>query len=182
MLLRNEGTNGFRLFSFPFVAGRATGGVTFRVVPDTKGMDLAVSYADRKGTLYRDQLRGVYKHEPLEAMPAGARALHAEDIDNDSWIDLAFATPGGAVLALNRNGEFEARTVSGSSPAPLALADVENRGLMDLVAHNAVHRNLGLARLASARTPAGSCPRRARARSCGRRCRRPRGCGSPPGT
>ena len=44
----------------------------FRVVPDTKAMDLAVAYADHKGVLYRDRLRGVFQASPLDAVPAGA--------------------------------------------------------------------------------------------------------------
>ena len=39
--------------------------------------------------------------------------------------------------------------------AAIAFADLENRGLSDLVASNAVYRNLGLAQLAPAKTPAG---------------------------
>ena len=57
---------------FPFAPGQALDAVAFRTVPDTKGIDLAVSYADREGVLYRDQLRGEFKAEPLDALPAGA--------------------------------------------------------------------------------------------------------------
>lgn len=155
-LLRNEG-QAFADYTshFPFASGRAIAAAPFRVVPDTKATDLAVSYVGGAGVLYRDQMRGVYTAEPLAALPAGAKALRPVDIDNDSWIDLAFASPAGVALVLNREGKFQ------SAPAPLArgsafeFTDLENRGFSDLVAGSAVYRNLGLVKFASAGTPAG---------------------------
>jgi tetratricopeptide (TPR) repeat protein len=154
MLLRNEG-EAFADYTahFPFVPGRAIAAAQFRVVPDTKTADLAVSYADRPGVLYSDQMRGVYASSTLAVLPAGAKSLRPVDIDNDSWIDLAFSAPSGIGIALNREGKFGA--------APLApggafeFIDLENRGISDLVAGNAVHRNQGLAKLAAAGTPDG---------------------------
>ena len=75
VLLRNEGEAGFHDYSaqFPFVAGRALDAVALRVIPDTKGIDIAVSYTDRPGVLYRDQLSGVFQAVPCRPWPAGAR-------------------------------------------------------------------------------------------------------------
>ena len=72
VLLRNEGETGFADYTahFPFARGHAISAAAFRVVPDTKGIDLAVSYADRKTVLYRDRLRGVFEAAPLDAVPA----------------------------------------------------------------------------------------------------------------
>jgi len=147
VLLRNEGDAGFADYTahFPFVHGHAISGATFRVIPDTKGIDLAVSYSDRKGTLYRDQLRGVFEATPLDAIPAGATGLHAIDVDNDSWIDLAFRTPESVQLAINHRGLFETRSTAATGP--FVFADLENRGLADLIAGKAVYRNQGLAEL-----------------------------------
>ena len=154
VLLRNEGEAGFADYTahFPFVHGHAISAATVRVVPDTKGIDLAVSYADRKGVLYRDQLRGVFEATPLDALPAGATGLHAIDVDNDSWIDLAFRTHAGVSLAMNRRGAFEPRSTAASGP--FVFADLENRGLDDLIAGGAVYRNQGLAELAKSKSPA----------------------------
>jgi hypothetical protein len=100
-------------------------------------------------------MRGVFQAAPLDALPAGARSLHAVDIDNDGWVDLGFTSPAGVLLARNRKGGFE--TVS--TPAPgaggIAFVDLENRGFADLVANNAVYRNQGLAKLSAGKIPAG---------------------------
>ncbi|MGH9631614.1 MAG: tetratricopeptide repeat protein, partial [Bryobacteraceae bacterium] len=55
-LLRNQGDAGFhdRTADFPFVEGEALDAAWFRLVADTKGMDLLVSYKEREGVLYRD--------------------------------------------------------------------------------------------------------------------------------
>jgi len=154
VLLRNEGEAGFADYTahFPFARGHVTSAVAFRVVPDTKGIDLAVSYRDREAVLYRDQLRGVFEATPLSAVPQGAADLTPFDLDNDSWIDLAFRTPQGVALALNRQGTFESRPAAASGP--FVLSDLENRGLADLIAGNAVYRNQGLAELAKSPAPA----------------------------
>src|ERR1039458_5409370 len=122
-------------------------------MPDTKAFDLAVSYADRKGVLYRDQLRGVYEAAALDAIPAKAHGLRAFDLDNDGRIDLAATTPEGVVLALNRQGMFEAQTTHASGA--FLFSDLENRGFADLVAGGQIYRNLGLHRFAQPLTPSG---------------------------
>ena len=112
------------------------------MVPDTKGIDLAVSYAEHKAVLYRDELRGVFEATPLAVVPPGAHAFRSADINNDSWIDLAFRTTGGVALALNRDGKFELQSTPASGP--YAFADFEDRGFSDLAASRAVYRNQGL--------------------------------------
>ncbi|MGE5488617.1 MAG: FG-GAP-like repeat-containing protein [bacterium] len=144
VLLRNEGGGKFAEAKFSFEKGRAIAAVTFRVVPDSKGWDLAVSYADRPGVLYRDRMRGVYTAEPLDAVPAGARALQAIDVDNDSWTDLAWSAAGGPGIAVSQKGRFSA--VSAPAVKGRALfADVENRGIEDLIAGGVAYRNEGRA-------------------------------------
>jgi tetratricopeptide (TPR) repeat protein len=156
VLLRNEGDAlADHTSHFPFVQGRVTDAVPFRVVPDTKATDLAVSYADRAGVLYSDQMRGVYTSGPLAALPAGAKSLRSVDIDNDSWIDLAYTAPSGVGVALNREGRFRAAPAPYAPASAFEFADLENRGVSDLVAGNSVYRNLGLTKFAAARVPAG---------------------------
>ena len=154
-LLRNDGKSGFEDYSshFPFAAGEAVDAVAFRVVPGTKGLDLAVSYADRKGVLYRDRLGGDFERAPLEAIPPKAGGLAAIDIDNDGWIDLAATIPQGVLLARNRKGKFQAQITAASGS--FGFSDLENRGFADLVSRNLVYRNLGLARLAKPVSPPG---------------------------
>jgi len=90
-LMRNDGAAGWsdHTADFPFAAGRALDAVAFDVIADSQGVDLAVSYQDHPGILYRDRLAGHYTAEPLPALPAGARALAAYDFDGDGWTDLA---------------------------------------------------------------------------------------------
>jgi hypothetical protein len=158
VLMRNEGQSRFRDYSshFPFAPGRAIDGVSFRVMPDTKGIDLAVSYADRKSVLYRDELRGVFKATPLDAIPLGATALRAADVDNNGWLDLAFRMTGGVALAVNREGKFEAQQTPASGP--FAFLDFENRGFLDLAGGRAVYRNEGLTRFGPGRMLAEAPP------------------------
>ncbi len=154
-LMRNRGDGTWEDYSphFPFVSGDALDAVAFRVVPDSKGTDLAVSFADRSGVLYRDQLRGVFESAPLDAVPARAAGLRAIDIDNDSWNDLAFTAGDSVSLALNRAGKFE-RQATGASGA-FMFADLEDRGFADLVAGNMVSRNQGLAQFGKPLAPGG---------------------------
>jgi len=147
VLLRNQGDGSFEDYTshFPFGWASVLDAVAFRSFPGARGIDLAFSYAYRKGILYRDQLRGNFKAETIEALPANSTRLHAIDIDNDSWVDLAFSTSAGVALALNRQGRFQAMTTPANGT--YTFADLENRGLFDLVAANGVLRNQGLARL-----------------------------------
>lgn len=132
-LLRNQGPAGWsdETARFPFVQGSATAAAVLDVVPDSQGIDLAVAYADRSGVIYRDRLGAVYEAEPLEAIPAGARFLLAEDADQDGWTDLI--APGRLV----RNEQsLRGRLATGSAlpgSGPYVLADLDNRGVASLI-------------------------------------------------
>jgi len=155
VLLRNQGNGSFEDYTshFPFAAGRVLDAVAFRSVPDARGIDLAVSFADRKGVLYRDQLRGSFAAEALDVLPANSAGLRAIDIDNDSQVDLAYSTSAGVSLAWNRHGRFQA--IAAPANGTYTFGDLENRGLLDLVATNGVLRNQGMARLSTPVRPAG---------------------------
>ncbi|HEX7180896.1 MAG TPA: FG-GAP-like repeat-containing protein, partial [Thermoanaerobaculia bacterium] len=64
-LLRNQGTGGWsdETARLPFEKGKALSAAVLDLVADTQGMDLAVSYADRPGVIYRDRLGGKYEAE-----------------------------------------------------------------------------------------------------------------------
>ena len=73
----------------------------------------------------------VYEAEPLEAIPAGAPFLLAEDADHDGWTDLL--APGR--LVRNEQGP-RGRLVAGPElpgSGPYVLADLDNRGTASLV-------------------------------------------------
>jgi len=143
VLLRNNGEAGFsdETALFPFVKGRAIDGAMIDLIADTNGMDLAVSYADRSGVIYRDRLLGRYEAVPLDTLPAGALGLTAYDVNNDSWTDLA----AGGTLLLNHQGKLE--PLAGlQAKGPLSFVDLEERGAGDVVAGNGIFRNLGLER------------------------------------
>jgi tetratricopeptide (TPR) repeat protein len=151
-LMRNDGAAGWsdHTADFPFAAGRALDAVTLDLVADTQGVDLAVSYQDHPGVLYRDRLGGRYTAEPLPALPAGAHALAAYDFDGDGWTDLAALAggaggtsgggrggpggsagsggpsgPDGVVLLWNRGGQL---TAAGSAGAAAALPAAAQAG------------------------------------------------------
>jgi tetratricopeptide (TPR) repeat protein len=154
-LLRNEGPAGFHDYTahFPFASGHPIDALLFRLIPDTKGIDLLVSYADHNAVLYRDQLRGVFEATPVDAIAAGAAALHASDIDNDTWIDLAFSGPARVMLAMNRQGRLTAEPTPAPAAPAVAFADLENRGFSDLIASNEAYRNQGFGKFAAGKTP-----------------------------
>ena len=143
-LLRNDGNSAFEDYTahFPFAPGHAVDAILLRAIPDSKAFDLAVSYADRKAVLYRDQLQGVYQATPLDAIPAKAAGLRAIDLNNGGWMDLAATTPAGVLVAANRQGKFEALSTAASGA--FIFSDVENRGYADLISGGNVYRNLGL--------------------------------------
>jgi tetratricopeptide (TPR) repeat protein len=160
-LVRNDGAAGWsdHTGDFPFAAGRALDAVTFDLMADSQGVDLAVSYQDHPGVLYRDLLGGHYAAEPLPALPAGVPALAAYDFDGDGWTDLAAATPAGALVLWNRGGRLAAgpkldgaaggpaggAPAAGAPRAPvviaaLAVADFANRAAADLVTGGGIYR------------------------------------------
>jgi tetratricopeptide (TPR) repeat protein len=148
-LVRNNGAAGFSddTAAFPFVRGIAIDAAAIDLIPDTNGVDLAVSYRDHAGVLYRDRLLGKYEAVALDALPAEAKGLTAFDVNNDSWTDLA----ADGLLLLNHQGKLEPMARL-EARGPLAFVDLGNRGIADMLAANGVFRNLGLDRFE--KTPA----------------------------
>jgi len=143
-LLRNQGEAGKvdRTADFPFAEAAATGGMTFRAVYETKGMDLILIHPNKGAVLYRDQLAGRYKAEPLP--PIGLP--QAFDLANRAEMDLLHA---GGILK-NREGKFT--PVPG--PGGLTAADLEGRGMLDLVTPQGILRNEGNYHWGALTTPA----------------------------
>ena len=145
VLMRNNGTAGFsdETASFPFVTGKALDAVVMDLDANGNGMDLVVSYADRSGVVYRDKLEGKYAAEPLEALPAGTKSILARDFNNDGWTDLVASGPSGTTSLINRDGKLEKGPVTLPAAGALALADLENRGVAELLLDMEVYRNRG---------------------------------------
>ena len=133
-LLRNEGADGFRdeTKRFPFAPGKAVAAAALHVMSDTQGVDLAVTYADRPGTVYRDRLGGTFEAVATPELPAGAPLL-AVDANGDGWTDLA----AGAAVLLNNRGQRGQRgktwTVEEAPALPYVSVDLDNRGKAVLV-------------------------------------------------
>jgi tetratricopeptide (TPR) repeat protein len=153
VLLRNQGAAGFvdRTSDFPFVSGAPLSGAVLRVLADTKGFDLVVSYEDRPAVLYRDRLQGRYVSEDIAALATASRNLLPVDLNNDGYIDIAHSSGQHTKILWNRTGRLdEVETVSDSADTP-AFIDLENRGWLDLVVGGAIHRNEGKGKLGEAR-------------------------------
>jgi Tfp pilus assembly protein PilF len=142
-LMRNDGRAGFSDHSadMPFVSGRAVDAIVFDMVNNTMGHDVAVSYADRPGVVYRDLLGGKYRAIDLPALPAGSRSLVARDIDYDGWLDLLAAGPSGPIVLLGHDAGFTPARVTAPRSSSLLAADFENRAVADLVSGGVVLRN-----------------------------------------
>ena len=139
-LLRNNGEAGFSEQEFPFAEGEALSAARIDLIADTQGMDIAVSYADRPGVLYRDFLAGKYRPQDLDAVPAGSRML-AFDFTNDGWTDLAAWGKEAVLLANDQHKGFTVSTVDAAGA--LAFIDAENRGVSELAGAGGVWRNRG---------------------------------------
>lgn len=126
VLLRNQGTAGFvdRSADFPFQAGEAMDAVPFRLMKDSKSLDVVVSYADHTGVTYRDDLAGHYSAEPVSALPSGARGLRVADVNHDGWLDVVFSSGG----LINKQGKLEAGQGSGDLASVDADFDGDGRG------------------------------------------------------
>ncbi len=142
VLMRNQGPAGDQPAEFPFVEGEALSGATFRVVPDTKGFDILITYAAHNAVLYRDKLQGNYTAE-LIAVPQKATNVATADLNNDGWIDVVYAEQDGTHVAWNRNGKFEPAAAISSARSAFTFADLENRGTLDIVFGREVLRNNG---------------------------------------
>ena len=100
----------------------------FDRVNNTMGHDLAVSYADRRGVIYRDLLAGKYRADGLPELPAGTNSLAAQDVNDDGWLDLVAAGPAGPLVLLGREDRFMSSQATGPPSQSIALADFDNRG------------------------------------------------------
>ncbi|MEZ5399606.1 MAG: tetratricopeptide repeat protein [Bryobacteraceae bacterium] len=147
-VLRNQGETGFeeRAGDFPFATGKATGAVAFRVVADTKGSDVVVSYADRPAALYQDRLAGKFEQRAFAAIPQGAKVTTAIDADHSGSMDIVFEHDGKGGILYNKGAFNDARSLrfqGAARPgwkAPLAVADFGNRGVFDVLAGGELHR------------------------------------------
>ena len=130
VLLRNDGANGWedRTEDFPFVAGSPLDAVSSRLVHDTKGFDVVVSYKDHAGVLYRDQLGGIYRAQELPALPAGATNLTAADLNNDQSLDILYRAAGGVEILENTGIELKPARQILDKNTPFVVADFANRG------------------------------------------------------
>ena len=121
-LLRNNGEAGFsdETKRFPFVAGRALDAVRFDLEPDTPGFDLAVSYADRAGVLYRDS-PGRHVCSAGHPGTSGGRARPRGGRCESRWPHRpARACRRAGLLLVNRDAKFQPkpRRSSPNSPSP----------------------------------------------------------------
>src|ERR1022692_3294416 len=136
-LLRNNGDAGFsdETPRFPFAKGRALDAVRFALEPDTQAVDLVVSYADRAGVLYRDNLGGTYTAQDLAELPAGANGLLAGDVKRDGRTDLGARLPDGkGLLLINRDGKFHPEASPKLTEFPFVqTVDFEGKGRGDRV-------------------------------------------------
>ncbi|MBI5083921.1 MAG: VCBS repeat-containing protein, partial [Acidobacteria bacterium] len=150
-LLRNQLPQGFaeRTADIPFVTGKALSAAVTRIIPDTKSHDLVITYADRPAVLYKDRLGGKYEPSSLAAVPSGATALLSADLDNDSFPDLIWSS--GA--ALNRDGAVT--SVPWQPRGSFALADLESRGLLDVLASDGFYRNNAQGRFTATQNATG---------------------------
>jgi hypothetical protein len=151
-LLRNNGQTGFsdQTADFPFVGGHPLDARVFDLTDATSGHDVVVAYADRGGVIYRDRLAGKYDVIPVDALRPGARGLQAQDLDADGSLDLVAGGAPGLTILMNRGNRFEAAALP-SPPAARAvvLADLENRGVTDVLADGVVLRNLATGHFAA---------------------------------
>ncbi|MEM1207060.1 MAG: FG-GAP-like repeat-containing protein [Acidobacteriota bacterium] len=145
-LARNKGEAGFdeQTAQFPFAEGKAVAAARFDVVSDTQGADIAVSYTGKGGVLYRDRLGGNYEAVPLRSIPAGAKHLLGADVDHDGWTDLVAVTADRmAVLINSQRQTFRPTRGPAGAGAPMVFADLENRGVPELMTGAGLFRNLG---------------------------------------
>lgn len=151
VLLRNNGAAGWSKAEFPFAKGAAAGGAIYELIADTNVTDVVIAYADRAPVLYRDKLFGKYEAVPLDLMPSGATSLAIADFNNDGFMDVAAATAAKTVVAINHDGKLAVSATIEGARAPIVAADLDNRGVADLIAANGHYRNQGLGKFAAAK-------------------------------
>jgi hypothetical protein len=120
VLMRNNGNGKFEehTTSFPFAKGDALDAVVFAIRGDTAARDVAVSYADRPGTLYTDKLNGIFEAIDLPAISSGTSSLDVQDFDHDGFLDLVASRP--EIFAIrNVSGKLTLATEAKLAPSPL---------------------------------------------------------------
>lgn len=145
VLLRNDGSAGFsdQTSRFSFISGRAIDAAAFELVPDKNESDLAVQYDDGRIVIYQDQLLGHYQANPLSETVPGASGIQAFDLNNDGWPDLILSSATGPHVLINDHGKLIDRNPDIKQSGPVAISDLANRSLADIVVNNAVYRNNG---------------------------------------
>jgi Tfp pilus assembly protein PilF len=145
VLLRNDGNAGFsdQTSGFPFVAGRVIDAAVFDLVPDNNETDLAALYEDGSMVIYHDQLLGHYQAQPLSQRIVGGSALQARDINNDGWTDLIAMSSAGLRLLINDHGKLLDGPAGPPEKGAMALVDLANRSLADVVVNGSIYRNMG---------------------------------------
>ncbi len=148
MLLRNNGRSGFTDYSdrFPFQPGEALDATLYDLVRDAEVMDLAVAYKDSPIVIYRDRLGGHYEAHSLSDPLPGIKSIEAFDLNNDGWTDLAGLSDSEVFVLVNREGTLEKISVGTTQDESLVLADLANRGVVDLVVGSSAYQNQGRGR------------------------------------
>jgi tetratricopeptide (TPR) repeat protein len=129
-LYRNQGAAGFtnHTADFPFAPGEAIDAVVYRVEADTKGFDMAISYRDHAGVLYRDMLGGVFQPMTLAPLPPGARSLRAFDLNGSGNLQVVH----DAIYADLDNSGRIAKSDAAPGAVAWAAADFNGDGRIDL--------------------------------------------------
>jgi tetratricopeptide (TPR) repeat protein len=145
LLLRNDGAAGFsdQTSHFPFVAGKAMDAATFELVPDNNELDLAVEYEDGRTVIYQDQLLGRYQAKTLPGAAQNPSGIQAFDLNNDGWPDLIVSSAAGPRLLMNEHGKLVDCNADIKEKGPVAVSDLANRSLADIVVNSTVYRNNG---------------------------------------
>jgi hypothetical protein len=152
-LMRNEGAAGFadRTSAFPFVGGEALAGTVYRVVPDTRGFDVAVVMSDGRALLYRDKLAGSYEVEPLKT--GGAKKLRAVDANHDGVFELVDAKDE---IEADFDGDGDLDVVARLESGDLERHENQATGLNWITVELAGVKNLKRARGAEVEVKAGA--------------------------
>ena len=150
MLLRNNGSAGFSDHSqqFPFLPGEALDATFYDLIKDREVIDLVVTYKDGPLVIYQDRLFGRYEALSLPESSAGVQSIWAEDVNNDGWTDLVALSDSEVFLLLNREGSLEKVSITAAAEESLFLADLGNRGVVDLVVGSVAHQSQGLGQFA----------------------------------
>lgn len=125
---------------FPFLPGAVTAAVMLDYEPDSQGRDLLTVRTDGSAVLYRDRLAGIYEPQELALDGRDVQALLAADLDGDSRTDILELTGDSIRWWRNQRPHFAPPVVLAASRAAPVLADLDNRGVRDLLTSSGVER------------------------------------------